>query len=157
MNEKKSLWDSLEENLILIPVALSLLLVLVSFVMQFFASPEAITAVQQVSFYAYAWVFSLSLAICARENRHLRVPVLEDKLSENAKKVERVIHDILGLIVLFVMLVATLGLVRNTAAAGLMDEKAPGLPMVIAYAAPMVGYALACIRTLLRMFKKEEK
>ena len=157
MSEKKPILAGLEENLVLIPVGISLLLVLVSFVMQFFAPEEAVAAVQQASFYAYAWVFSLSLAMCARDNKHLRVPVLEDKLSENAKHIEFIIHDILGLIVLIVMLVVSVQILGQTIADGVMDEKAPMLPLWIAYAAPVAGYALACIRSLLRIFGKGEK
>lgn len=156
-NKKPGFLDELEENIMLIPMGIALLLILVSFVMQPFAPPEAIAAVQQVSYYAYAWVASIALAFCARRNRHMRIPVLEGKMSDHTKKVLYVIHDILGLVVLVVMLIFSLQLVGQTAAEGAMDSKAPGVPLVIAYAAPVVGYIAACIRTLMRMMKKGEK
>ena len=154
-NKKPGFLDELEENIMLIPMGISLLLILVSFVMQLFASPEAIAAVQQVSYYAYAWVASIALALCARRNRHMRIPVLEVKMSESTKKVIYVFHDVLGLVVLVVMLIFSLRLVGQVIAEGTMDSKVEGLPIVIAYAATVVGYAAACVRTVLRMAKKE--
>ena len=156
-NKKPRFLDEFEENIMLIPMGISLLLILVSFVMQLFASKEAITAVQQLSYYAYAWVASIALALCARDAKHLRIPVLEAKMSEKTKKTLYVIHDILGLVVLGVMLIFSFKLIGATLAENGMDKKVPGLPLVIAYAAPTVGYVWATIRTLMRRFGKGGK
>lgn len=154
MEEKrKSFWDGLEENLMGIAVVVSLVTILISFVAQFFAAPETVAEILQVCYYSYAWVIGFALSICARENRYLRVPILESHLPEAGKKALRVIQEIIATIILIVLLVIFFQLTVTTFGEGTMDKKAAFLPLALAYIAPTVGLAFANIRHITRILK----
>ena len=151
--EKKSFLPNLEENLMGISVAIALVTMLLSFFAQFFASPETVAAIQQVCYYSYAWVIGFALAICARDNRYLRAPMVESHLPQAAQKVLRVIQEVIATVILLILLVAFCQLTMNTLAEGTMDKKAIFLPLSLAYIAPTVGFVLANVRHIYRLVK----
>lgn len=151
--EKKVFLPNLEENLMGIAVIIALATMLLSFFAQFFASKETVTAIQQVCYYSYAWVIGFALAICARDNRYLRAPMVEGYLPEAAKKVLHIFQEILATAILIILLVCFCQLTMNTLAEGTMDTKAVFLPLSLAYIAPTVGFALANVRHIYRLVK----
>ena len=151
--EKKSFLPNLEENLMGISVAIALVTMLLSFFVQFFASDETVAAIQQVCYYSYAWVIGFALAICARDNRYLRAPMVESHLPQAAQKVLRVIQEVIATIMLLILLVAFCQLTMRTLAEGTMDTKAVFLPLSLAYIAPTVGFVLANVRHIYRLVK----
>lgn len=150
--EKKVFLPNLEENLMGVSVAVALVTMLLSFFAQFFA-PDAVAPIQQVCYYSYAWVIGFALSICARDNRYLRVPMIENLLPEMGKKIMSIIQEVIATIILVILLVCFCQLTMNTLAEGTMDTKAVFLPLSLAYIAPTVGFAFANIRHIARLVK----
>lgn len=126
---------------------------LVTFFGQFFISPEAVAAIQQVSYYAYGLVVSFALSVCARDNIYLRVPLLEGHLADGGKKLLGVIQNVVSVIILAALLALYIQATMQTIAEGTMDQKAPFLSLSLVYIAMTVGFAAANIRNIVRIVK----
>lgn len=153
MDKKTGILSELEENLALIPIGIALVLTLLSLVMKPFASEEAITLVLQISYYAYGWIASLAVALCARNRSHMRAPLVERILPENLRRYVGLLSDLVTLIVLVGMLYGTFQGLNAALAAQTMNSKAPQLPMSVVYFAPIVGFAAGTIRHIQSMMK----
>lgn len=151
--EKKVFLPGLEENLMGVAVGIALVLMLASFFIQFFTTPETVAVVQQMSYYAYAWVVGFALSICGRDNIYLRVPMVEKYLPEAGQKVLYVIQNIASVIMLAALLVVYIQAVMQNITAGTMDSKAPFVPLALCYVALAVGFSLANVRNIVRILK----
>lgn len=152
--KKKPFLNGLEETMMGIAVGISTLLTLASVFIQFFLSPETIAAVQQMSYYSYAWVVSFALSVCARDNLYLRVPLLEQHLPDAGRKFLGVIQNLVSVIVLAVLLAIYIQATMDTIAAGKMDEKAPFLSLSLVYISLAVGFTVVNIRNIARLVKE---
>lgn len=154
MNEKKSgFWDELEENIMLIPLAIAVVLSLVTFILQKFLSSETTNTMLQASYYAYAWMASFGLAVCARKGSHIRVAVFDKVYPEKVKAILDLLCDLVGFVVMVILLYFSFKMVSSALAEGAVNSKAPALPLWIAYLAPVCGVTFACVRTVVRLIK----
>lgn len=80
MEEKKKRFDKLEENLMLIPLAISFALTIAGLLIKLFGNNELASKAVTCSYYAYAWICCLSLGCCVRDNRYLRLALLEKNI-----------------------------------------------------------------------------
>ena len=152
-NKKNHFLDEVEENLMGIATGISMLLILLSFCAQFFASPETVTAINQTSYYAYVLIVAVALSLSARSNIYYRVPLLEKHLPDVGRKILKVIQEAIGMIILLVVMVVYIQATREMVAAGTMDEKAPFLPVAFVYIVMTLGLIAANIRNIARLVK----
>ena len=151
--EKKTFLPGFEENLMGVAMIIALVLMLSTCFTQFFMSEESVAVVQQMSFYAYAWVVSFALSICARDNIYHRVPLLEKHLPEAGQKALLVFQNVVSVVMLAALLVLYIRATINNLAAGTPDKVAPFIPLALCYVALTIGFSLANVRNIVRVFK----
>lgn len=154
---KSSVLSHLEENIILIPLIISVILTLISFVVQTVSGSEAAAFYNRLSYYAYAWVCCLGLVACCRDRRHVRVALLEKALPDKGKKWLGVISDLITLVILIGMLWGCWQVLDKALAEHTTDSVATGVPVSIAYFAPVVGFAFGIIRHIQSILKGGKK
>ena len=141
MNQKKDFLDELEQTLMLIMIVAATVLTLISFIAQFIA-PDSVNLFKQLSFYTYGWMVFLALGPCVKRSAFMRIELLSGKYPQNGLKM---LGEILMFVMMIVMCVLSYRLTANTLASGASNAVAPGIPLVLAYAAPAVGYTLGVI------------
>lgn len=149
--QKHPVLDQLEDNIILIPLILSVVLTLIAFVVQTVSGTEAAAVFNRLSYYAYAWVCSLGIAVCARDRCHVRVALLEKALPQQGKRIMGILGDLISLVILIGMLWGCWQVLDAALDAGTMDSVATGVPVSIAYFAPVIGFALGTVRHIQSM------
>lgn len=153
----RGFFQELEENLMLIPLAIAVFLHLLTFVGQKFISPELTASLLGISYYAYAWIASLGIAVCAREKAHMRISVFDKIYPAPVKAAFSILSEAVGCIVMLVLLYFSFSMLANAISAGEMNAKIPTLIVWPAYAAPVAGMLFALIRTIVRLVKGGKK
>lgn len=148
MEEKKKRFGELEENIMLIPLLISFVLTMAGFFIKLFGNSELASKVVTCSYYAYAWVCCLSLGCCVRDNRYLRLALLEKKYPAPIRKFWSIFNDLLGFVLMSVMLVGTFFVIRNY----LGGDEVSKL-VVFTYFAPIVGFGIGIIRMIQNKIK----
>ena len=153
MEEKKGIWDNLEEYLLVAIIALITLLVLVSFVLQFVAKDQ-VAGMNQLSFYAYTWLVFLGVAVAIKNNSHMRIDIIYAQYPEGVKKAISLFIE--ALMAIFCVVLAFLSVRRaiQVVRAGELNA-AIGIPVSVLYLAPAVGFVLSVVRYIERLIKKK--
>lgn len=144
MNQKKDFLDELEQTLMLIMIVAATVLTLISFIAQFIA-PDSVNLFKQLSFYTYGWMVFLALGPCVKRSAFMRIELLSGKYPQSLQNGLKMLGEILMFVMMIVMCVLSYRLTANTLASGASNAVAPGIPLVLAYAAPAVGYTLGVI------------
>ena len=144
MNQKKDFLDELEQTLMLIMIVAATVLTLISFIAQFIA-PDSVNLFKQLSFYTYGWMVFLALGPCVKRSAFMRIELLSGKYPQGLQNGLKMLGEILMFVMMIVMCVLSYRLTANTLASGASNAVAPGIPLVLAYAAPAVGYTLGVI------------
>ncbi len=157
MEEKKGLWANLEENLAVILMAVVTVLTLAGFVLDFVASDEAVAAVQQLSFYVYAWMVFLGIAVAVKRSSFMRIDILYNAYPDGVRKAVAVLIE--AAVAVFCVALAILSFQRlfQVAQSGQVGTVV-AIPMSLIYAAPAVGSLLSVVRFVERLARgKGEK
>lgn len=153
MEKNSGLWGELEENIMLIPLILSIVLTLIGFLLGIAGNKEATTLFNQLSYYCYSWLCCLGIGCCVHNNRYLRINLFGNIFPDSLKKAIGIFNEILGMVLLVALFVGSFFLVRQAMTTGAMDSKIPTLPLAVAYFAPLVGFALGIVRNVQRLMK----
>lgn len=150
MEERKGLWANLEENLAVLLMAVVTLLTLIGFVLDFVASDEAVTAVQQLSFYVYAWLVFLGISVAVKHSSFMKIDILYNAYPEGVQKGLAVLMQ--AAIAVFCVALTVLSFQRLIQVAGSGEVGAVvAVPMSLVYAAPAVGSLLSVVRFVERL------
>ncbi len=152
-----SFLNELEENLMLIPLAIAVFLHLFTFAGQKFISPDLNASLLGISYYAYAWIASLGIAVCARDKTHMRISLFDKIYPAPVSAALAALSEIVGGVVMLVLLFFSFSLLTNAIAVGEMNAKIPTLIVWPAYAASVVGMLAALVRTIVRLIKGGKK
>ncbi|MDO4711053.1 MAG: TRAP transporter small permease [Peptostreptococcaceae bacterium] len=150
MSFLKKLDEHFEEALLIILLgAISIVMMAQIIARTFFAS---MTWPEEFSRYCYIWSVFLSIGYTIKKGSMLRVGVVMDLLPHKLRKINEVMIDMIMLI-LFLMLF-------RYAVAYTMKLKTTGqfspamhIPMWMMYLSTIIGYGLACIRTVQTIIK----
>lgn len=157
MQEKrKPVLKELEDNVMLVPLFLSVVLTLVSFALQLFgeAAISAKTFCVQASYYVFAWYICIALSCCIRDGKYISLRVISDLFPKSLQKGIAIINELLELFVIIIMFVFSFVIVKMAVTEKLMNPAVPSVPVVVAYFAPIVGFALSILRKIERFFKE---
>lgn len=155
MNENKTRQYGLEEKIMLLPLAVSIMLTLGGFLVKFTGNTELVTAMKTMSYYSYSWIACIAVGYCVRENKHLRVALLSRFYTKSAKKIFGVFNQILILILMIVLFVGSFLITKNALMNRVMDAKVPMLPVATSYFAPVVGFAFGIFRSIQKIMRGE--
>ncbi len=143
----------LEENLMLVPLLISIVLTLAGLALKLLGAADTATLVNQISYYAYTWTCCIGLGYCVRSNRHLNVDLLGSLMLKPLRKMFHIVNRVLGFVIIAAVFVGSFLVVREALANGTMDSNAPGLPVAIAYFAPLVGFGLGLFREIQKLVR----
>ena len=150
--EKEKRIEGLEENVMLLPLIITLVLTLLGFLIRLFGNADAASAVLLVSRYLYAWICCLSLGICARDNRYLRMALMQGKYPAPVGKVMNIFNDFLGLVLMSVLTIGSVIVVKNYISGGEINGW-----ILFAYLAPLAGFLLGSVRLIQKKVKGDNK
>lgn len=102
---------------------------------------------QELAIYCYVWIAFLSGAFCAKRGCDVAVTMLSAKYGPGVQRVLRIISGVINIFLSACLLFGAVGFVSATAAAG-SAGKLSQVPLVIVYAASVVGYALCLCRNV---------
>lgn len=137
----------------LIAILAAIVLTMLTFICQFIAK-DTVNLFKQLSFYAYGWMVYFAIAPMVKNNMFMKIELITNKYSEGAQKTVRVISDIIMIILMVIMCIASIQLAGVTASSGAMNANAP-IPLILAYAAPAVGYVLGLIAWAVKIAGKK--
>ena len=142
----------------LVPLALAILLTMIGFVLQFGgeAAKEKAVLLNQLSYYAYTWVCCIGIGSSVKNHKYLSVTLFASKYPPLIQKFWKIVNEILGLVVISVMFFGSFLVLRTVLLENATAKTVPGLPLAIAYLAPVVGYAIGFLRTIQRLVKGEK-
>lgn len=140
----KKVLDQLEEHLIAVLICAMVVFETVNAVLH--AAGAAQTGLpEELAIYCYIWIAFLSAAFCAKKGCDVAVNMLSDRYSANVRHLVKIVCAVINLAMSVCLLVGAFQFVTATAAAGNVG-KLSGIPMVIVYAASVIGYLLCVFR-----------
>ena len=140
----KKVLDQLEEHLIAVLICAMVVFETVNAV--FHAAGAAQTGLpEELAIYCYIWIAFLSAAFCAKKGCDVAVNMLSDRYSANVRHLVKIVCAVINLSMSVCLLMGAFQFVTATAAAGNVG-KLSGIPMVIVYAASVIGYLLCVFR-----------
>lgn len=140
----KKVLDQLEERLIAVLICAMVVFETVNAV--FHAAGAAQTGLpEELAIYCYIWIAFLSAAFCAKKGCDVAVNMLSDRYSANVRHLVKIVCAVINLAMSVCLLMGAFQFVTATAAAGNVG-KLSGIPMVIVYAASVIGYLLCVFR-----------
>ena len=145
----KKVLDQLEEHLIAVLICAMVVFETVNAV--FHAAGAAQTGLpEELAIYCYIWIAFLSAAFCAKKGCDVAVNMLSDRYSANVRHLVKIVCAVINLAMSVCLLMGAFQFVTATAAAGNVG-KLSGIPMVIVYAASVIGYLLCVFRNAQRL------
>ncbi len=102
---------------------------------------------QELAIYCYVWIAFLSGAFCAKKGCDVAVTMLSSKYSAGVQRVLGIAGGVINVLLSACLVVGAVAFVSRTAAAG-EAGKLSQIPLVIVYAASVVGYALCLCRNV---------
>lgn len=155
MEEKKDFLDELCQNMMVVMIIVATALTLLAVVFQF-VSPEAKTVVSQLSYYAYGWMVFLALGPAVKRFLFMRISLLVDKYPEGIKKGLHAAYEVVLFILMVILCWFAIQNLMNSVAAGEANAAAPVIPLALAYAAPVAGYALAVVAYVVKFMNAKK-
>ncbi|MCD8054282.1 MAG: TRAP transporter small permease subunit [Lachnospiraceae bacterium] len=149
--QKKDFLDDLTQNLMVVVLIIAAACTLLTFILQFFA-PDSVDLFKQLSYYAYAWMIYLALGPMVKRSAFMKIDIISQKYPEGVGKALSVICDILMFLMMAIMLVYSCIALGNAVSTGAQNATVPAIPLALAYAAPVVGYVLAIIYYVAKVF-----
>lgn len=149
--------DDWDETFMLVPLAISTLLTLVTFFLNFGgeSTKETVALINQLAYYSYAWLCCVGLGICVKKNAYLKVNMFGSKYPQSLNKFLEKFNFVLGFAVILVMFVGSFMILRSALVNGTMEAKIPTLPLAIVYFAPVVGFGAGILRYLQRIVNRK--
>ena len=155
MKKIREAWDNLEENLLLGMLLVLVVVIFMQVVMRYVAR-SSLSWSEELGRYLFIWMTWISTSYAVRHNRHLRIEVLTDFLSERGKLVLNIAAMIVwcgfGIFLINKGCEITAMLWRRGQITAALE-----IPMAVNYAAIPVGAALMSIRLvdeIVRSLKK---
>jgi TRAP-type C4-dicarboxylate transport system permease small subunit len=144
MKKIREVWDNLEEHLLLLVLLVLVVVIFMQVVMRYVLG-QSLSWSEELGRYLFIWMTWLSTSYAVRQNRHLRIEVITDFLSERGKLILNIAAMIIwcGFGVFLVnkgWQITALIWRRGQVTAALE------IPMAVNYAAIPVGAALMSIR-----------
>ena len=149
MEQKKDFLDELAQNLMLVMIIVASVCTLLSVVFQFI-STDLKVLFNQFAYYSYGWMVFLSLGPAVKRAAFMRIDLLAGQYPKGLQTALKVICDALLFIMMVLMCWFSIGNLQNAIATGAVNAKASMMPLALAYAAPVLGYALGVIAYLVR-------
>ncbi|MDL2264700.1 TRAP transporter small permease, partial [Synergistaceae bacterium OttesenSCG-928-I11] len=146
MKKIREVWDNLEENLLLTMLLILVVVIFLQVVMRYVAR-SSLSWSEELGRYLFIWMTWLSTSYAARHNRHLRIEVITDFLSERGKIILNIAAMIVwcgfGIFLINKGCEITAMLWRRGQITAALE-----IPMALNYAAIPVGAALMSIRLI---------
>lgn len=149
MEPKKDFLDDLAQKVMLAAIVIAFACTLLSFVFQFINKDTA-TLFTQLSFYAYGWMVFVALGPAVKRGMFMKVELISGKYPEATKKTLALICNVIMFILIAVLFVFSCTNFVNVLASGTMNEKAPVIPVALAYLASVLGYGLGVVAFVVR-------
>ena len=144
MDEKKDFLDTLTQNCMAAAIIIASVLTLLGMILQF-VSPQAQALVTQLSYYAYGWTVFLALGPTVKRGMFMRIDLVANHYPKGLQTALKVIADLVLFLLMVLLCVLGIQNLLASIAAGEVNASAPVIPLALAYAAPVVGYALGII------------
>lgn len=151
MEEKKDFLDELTQNFMAATIIIASALTLLGMIFQFI-SPEAQTLVTQLAYYAYGWTVFLALGPSVKRGMFMRIDLVANHYPKALQTALKVASDVILFLLMALLCVLGIQNLLSAVASGAVNASAPVIPLALAYAAPVVGYALGMIAYLTRAF-----
>lgn len=149
MEQKKDFLDELAQNLMLIMIVIASVCTLLSVVFQFI-SEDIKTLFMQFSYYAYGWMVFLALGPAVKRAAFMRIDMVVGLYPEGVKTFLRMFCDAVLFIMMILMCWFSIQNLLNAVSTGAVNAKTPVIPLAMAYAAPVAGYALGAVAYIVR-------
>lgn len=144
MDKKKDFLDELTQNCMAAAIIIASVLTLLGMVFQFI-SPEAQTLVTQLAYYAYGWTVFLALGPTVKRGMFMRIDLVANRYPKALQTALKVASDVVLFLLMALLCVLGIQNLLSSIASGAVNASAPVIPLALAYAAPVVGYALGMI------------
>lgn len=151
MEEKKDFLDELTQNFMAATIIIASALTLLGMICQFI-SPETQTLVTQLSYYAYGWTVFLALGPSVKRGMFMRIDLVANHYPKAFQTALKLASDVILFLLMALLCVLGIQNLLSAVASGAVNASAPVIPLALAYAAPVVGYALGMIAYLRRAF-----
>lgn len=151
MEKTKDHLDHLTQHFMVAAILIAAALTLLGMVLQFI-SPQAQALVTQLSYYAYGWAVFLSLGPTIKRRVFLRIDLVACRYPKPLQAALKLAGDGILLLLMALLCVLSIRDLLSSISSGAVSPSAPVIPLALAYAAPVVGYALgmaASIRNIL--------
>lgn len=152
MEQKKDYLDELAQNLMLIMIIIASVCTLLSVVFQFI-SEDIKTLLTQYSYYAYGWMVFLALGPAVKRAAFMRIDLVVGRYPEGIKAALKIFCDAVLFLMMVLMCWFSIQNLMEAVSTGMVNAKAPVIPLAFAYIAPVLGYALGVIAYIVRFIE----
>ncbi|MDO5061559.1 MAG: TRAP transporter small permease [Peptostreptococcaceae bacterium] len=145
MSFLKKLDEHFEEALLVLLLAsISIVMMAQIIARTFFAS---MTWPEEFSRYCYIWSVFLSIGYTIKKGNMLRVGVVMDLLPQKLRKINEIFMDLIMLVLFLVLFRYAIAYTVKLRGTGQFSP-AMHIPMWLMYCSTILGYGLACVRTV---------
>ena len=154
----KKIWDHMEEN-VLVASYLIIIPILFAQVVSRYVFNHALSWSEELGRYIFIWQVWLGSSYCVQKNRHIRIDLFTNKLSDNSRKIFETIINIVT-IVFLVFLTYKGGKIVGLVSKMHQTSPALKLPMAAVYACIPISCILMIIRYIentIKMFSNKKE
>lgn len=152
------LFKELEENLMLVFMAIVTAFILLGWVLGFVAKDQ-VAVTTEVAQYAYTWFTFLAFGLSVKKHLFMKIDVLTSRYSERIQQFLSLIIDVILFFICVVFLILGTQSFMIHLASGEINAKV-AIPVAVVYLAPVVGFGMAVFRyieiAVVCMRKKED-
>jgi len=142
----KSIWDNLEEIILIPSLTISVVIIFIQVCMRYIFN-NSLSWSEELARYMFIWQVWLGISLAAKKKSHLRITLIFGLVKGNAAKVLNLIVDVIFFV--FGLLITKYGMDVVMQIAHFQQKSAAlQLPMQYVYAAIPVGALLMSIRLL---------
>ena len=150
----RKIWDHLEENILVVSY-LVIIPILFAQVVSRYCFNHALSWSEELARYLFIWQVWLGSSYCVQKNRHIRIDLFTNKLSDNTKKIFETVINIIT-IAFLIFLTCKGGKIVGMVSRLNQTSPALKLPMSVVYACIPISCVLMIIRYIentVKMFK----
>lgn len=138
-------WLNMHFEPVLIVTAISLMtgLLCLQIVLRFFDA--TIPWIEELARYLFVWAMYLSISYCIKDNRHIRIRILVDKLPTEIREAVQIFSDLLFMFFSLIITFYSLKVIGRSLELGQIAP-AMEIPIAVLYSSVLVGAALNVIR-----------
>lgn len=143
-----------ENYAMIIAVVIMVILICVEWVVRLFGGTDLAAIINQIMYWCYGYMAFIALAWCAKTGVQMKLDVIPEKYPPVVRRIVEEAMQILVIAMAVLMLIICIQEFAGYISDGTLNETI-GAPVAILAFAPILGFGLTIVRSVINLFSKK--